>query len=260
MERVNSIIFPIIEVLGVPVSIVGVDELHSFLLMRIREKSHVLVLNVNVFALNLAYKTEWLRQFLRQAEIVFCDGAGVQLAAWMLGGSIPVRITYADWTWQLAEFAEKNGLSLFLLGAQPGVAQQAADRLLERHPKLNILGIRDGYFDKTTGSHENQMVVQQINDCHPDILIVGFGMPLQEQWLMENWPNLNVGIGLTGGAVFDYISGSLKRAPRWMTERGLEWLGRLLIEPGRLWKRYLVGNPIFLWRVFKQRVGWETKE
>ncbi len=78
---------------------------------------------------------------------------------------------------------------------------------------------------------------------------------MQEQWLSQNLDDLDVSVIMTGGAVFDYISGDLQRAPRWMTDNGLEWLGRLLIEPDRLWKRYLVGNPLFLWRVLKQRFG-----
>ncbi|MEZ4642784.1 MAG: WecB/TagA/CpsF family glycosyltransferase [Chloroflexota bacterium] len=80
-------------------------------------------------------------------------------------------------------------------------------------------------------------------------------MPVQEKWLLENRENLNVNVIMTGGAVFDYVSGELQRAPKWMTDNGLEWLGRLLIEPRRLWRRYLVGNPVFLWRVLKQRLG-----
>jgi N-acetylglucosaminyldiphosphoundecaprenol N-acetyl-beta-D-mannosaminyltransferase len=80
------------------------------------------------------------------------------------------------------------------------------------------------------------------------------GMPIQELWLEENWDRVNANIALTGGAVFDYISGDLKRAPHWMTDHGLEWLGRLIIEPRRLWKRYMIGNPLFLWRVFRHHI------
>jgi N-acetylglucosaminyldiphosphoundecaprenol N-acetyl-beta-D-mannosaminyltransferase len=100
---------------------------------------------------------------------------------------------------------------------------------------------------------ENESVIAIINRLRPNILIVGFGMPLQERWLMENWDRIHANIGLTGGAVFDYISGNVPRAPRWMTDHGFEWLGRLLVEPSRLWRRYLIGNPLFIWRIMKQR-------
>jgi N-acetylglucosaminyldiphosphoundecaprenol N-acetyl-beta-D-mannosaminyltransferase len=192
---------------------------------------------------------------LNSAEIVFCDGAGVVLGARILGNHIPQRITYADWTWQLAEFAEPRGFTLFFLGARPGVADKAAANLKARYPDLRIVGTHHGYFDKTPGSAENEAVIEQINTVRPNILIVGFGMPLQERWLMENWDRIDANVALTGGAVFDYVSGELQRAPRWMTDNGLEWLGRLLIEPRRLWRRYLIGNPLFLWRVLKQRLG-----
>jgi len=81
-------------------------------------------------------------------------------------------------------------------------------------------------------------------------------MPIQERWLKQNWDRLECNVAFTGGAVFDYISGELRRPPRWMTSHGLEWLGRLIIEPRRLWRRYIIGNTLFLWRVVKQRFGW----
>ena len=166
---------------------------------------------------------------------------------------MPQRITYADWIWQLAEFAEARNFSLFFLGAQPGVADRAAARLKERFPRLRIVGTQHGYFSKEAGNAENESVVDRINRLRPNILIVGFGMPLQERWLMDNWDRIQADIGLTGGAVFDYVSGEVPRTSSWMTDHGLEWLGRLIIEPRRLWRRYLIGNPLFIWRVMKQR-------
>jgi N-acetylglucosaminyldiphosphoundecaprenol N-acetyl-beta-D-mannosaminyltransferase len=86
------------------------------------------------------------------------------------------------------------------------------------------------------------------------MLLLGFGMPLQERWLMQNWDCLDVRVALTGGAAFDYISGDLRRGPRFLTDNGFEWLARLFIEPKRLWRRYVIGNPLFLLRVLKQRL------
>jgi N-acetylglucosaminyldiphosphoundecaprenol N-acetyl-beta-D-mannosaminyltransferase len=95
-------------------------------------------------------------------------------------------------------------------------------------------------------------VLEEINQLSPDILLVGFGMPRQEKWLSENWEQIHAHVFLTGGAVFDYVSGEVKRAPKWMTDHGFEWLGRLIIEPGRLWKRYILGLPYFLFLVLKE--------
>jgi N-acetylglucosaminyldiphosphoundecaprenol N-acetyl-beta-D-mannosaminyltransferase len=231
------------------------DELNMRIANIIKANEKRLILNVNVYCLNLAYKLNWLRDYLNRGEIVFCDGVGVILGAKIVGEFLPERITYAEWAWQLGGFCESEGLSLFLLGSKPGVTERATLKLKERYPRLQIVGNHHGYFNKLIDSEENRQIVEMINKVKPNILIVGFGMPLQEQWLLENWNEIDANIALTGGAVFDYLSGELRRAPKWMTDNGLEWLGRMLIEPRRLWKRYLLGNPLFLWRVLLQRFG-----
>jgi N-acetylglucosaminyldiphosphoundecaprenol N-acetyl-beta-D-mannosaminyltransferase len=244
-----------VEVLGVGVDPLTARELSAEVGRLARAGKRGLVVNVNAHCLNLCYEDPMLRGFLNCADVVFCDGAGVMLAARLLGERIPERITYADWAWQLAAFAESCGLSLYLLGGRPGVALEAASRLQERYPGLEIAGVRHGYFDHSARSPQNAATLRNINELTPDILLVGLGMPLQERWLMENLPELDVGVALSGGAVFDYISGRLRRGPRLLTDHGFEWLARLLIEPRRLWRRYLIGNPVFLFRVVKQRFG-----
>jgi N-acetylglucosaminyldiphosphoundecaprenol N-acetyl-beta-D-mannosaminyltransferase len=231
------------------------EGLHAEIGRLVRGKERGLVLNANAHCLNLCYEDPKLRDFLNGADVVFCDGAGVMLAARILGRRLPERITYADWAWHLAGFAATQRFSLYFLGARPGVAQEAAGRLRERHADVKIVGVRHGYFDPSAGSPENEAVVQELNAAAPDILLVGLGMPLQEHWLMENLHRLEVGVALTGGAVFDYVSGRVRRGPHFLTRSGFEWLGRLLVEPRRLWRRYLLGNPLFLLRVFKQRLG-----
>ena len=243
-----------VDVLGVGVDPVTVEGLHAEVERLIQRGERGLVLNANAHCLNLCYEDPSLRAFLNGADVVFCDGAGVMLAARLLGARIPERITYADWAWRLAAFAEAEGFSVYLLGARPGVAKEAARRLRARHPHLEVVGVRHGYFDHAAGSPGNEAVVEEINAARPDILLVGLGMPLQEYWLMENRNRLEAGVALTGGAVFDYVSGGLRRGPRVLTNNGFEWLARLLIEPGRLWHRYLVGNPLFLLRVLRQRL------
>lgn len=244
-----------IDILGVKISPLKSNELNDIISDGIHSRKHFLMLNVNIYALNLAYDQPWLCKFFNNSKLVFADGAGVILAGRFLGYAIPERITYADWMWQLAEFCEKDQFSLFFLGAKAGIALKAAERLQVQFPNLRISGIQDGYFDKTLGSTENSAIIAKINAARPDILLVGFGMPLQEKWLMENWDLIDARIALTGGAVFDYISGTVRRAPRWMTDHGLEWLGRLIIEPRRLWRRYIIGNSLFFWRVLLQRFG-----
>ena len=102
---------------------------------------------------------------------------------------------------------------------------------------------------------ENVALVEDINRVKPNLLFVGFGMPLQEFWLMDNWSQIQANVALPVGALFDYVAETIPRAPRWMTDNGLEWLGRLMVEPQRLWRRYIIGNPLFLLRILKQRFG-----
>lgn len=251
-------------VLGVGISRIGVEDLHEAILATVRQGERALFLNANVHCLNLAYRRPWLRALLNRAPIVFCDGSGVSLAARILGHPALVRFTYADEMWRLAAFAEEHGLSLYFLGARPGVAEAAATRLRKRYPGLRIAGVRHGYFDPSPGSPENEAVVRGINASRPDVLVVGLGMPLQEWWLWQNHGRLDARVSMNLGAVFDYVSGDLRRGPRLLVDNGFEWLARLLIEPGRLWRRYVVGNPIFLLRVVRQRFSqsfrWKPRE
>lgn len=246
---------PSVTVLGVRIHAVTVGDLHRLFAATIDSRQRALVMHVNVHGMNLAYERPWLVDILNQADLVYCDGGGVVMGARLLGQHLPGRITLADWLWDLAEFAQQHGYSVFLLGARPNVAAKAADQLRQRCPDLKVAGTHHGYFDKTPGSAENEAVLQLISDSKPDIVIVGFGMPIQERWLHDNWPRLDTHVAVAGGAIFDFISGELKRAPVWMNNNSLEWLGRLLVEPTRLWQRYLVGNPLFLTRVLRHRLS-----
>jgi N-acetylglucosaminyldiphosphoundecaprenol N-acetyl-beta-D-mannosaminyltransferase len=246
-SRVSA--WPSVRLLDVRVDSIPSEHVLSTIEECVVEDRKAIIANVNAHALNLSVEYPWLRQFLNQSQVNFCDGFGVVFAARLIGRPIHFRITYADWMWKLAQYCQQRRLSLFFLGARPGVAEKAARTLEDRFPGLRIVGSHNGYFDKGVGSPENASVIAEINAARPDVLVMGLGMPMQEQWLMDNWDQVDAGVALTGGAVFDYISGDLKRAPRWMTDNGLEWLGRLLIEPRRLWKRYILGNPLFVWRV-----------
>ncbi|MCI5127707.1 MAG: glycosyltransferase, partial [Candidatus Electrothrix sp. AUS3] len=252
-SELNSDI-PCIKLLNICIHPLTVPQLHSYIGHAVTGGQKKLVLNTNVHCYNLAYKHSWLQHFLNSADITFCDGAGVVLGAKILGYTIPGRITYADWIWKLAAFASENDFSFFFLGAKPGVAEKAAQKLIDHFPNLKIT-THHGYFDMSQEAKKNLEVIEHINTIKPNILILGLGMPLQERWLKENWTKLEVNIGLTGGAVFDYVSGELRRGPRWMTDNGMEWLARLLIEPKRLWKRYLIGNLFFFYLIFKERLN-----
>jgi len=244
-----------VDILGVFVTAITIPQLHERLRHYVERGRKALVLNANAHGLNIAWGQDWYREFMNEADIVFCDGAGVQLAARLLGSKIPQRITYSEWMPQLANLAERQGYSFYFLGGRPGVAACAATRLVHDFPRLRILGSHHGYFDKSRTSEENRAVISEVNSLKPDFLLLGFGMPLQERWLQENWASIDATVALTGGGWFDLMSGELRRPPNWMSQHGLEWLGRLFIDPRRLWRRYLVGNPLFVWRTIKQSLA-----
>jgi N-acetylglucosaminyldiphosphoundecaprenol N-acetyl-beta-D-mannosaminyltransferase len=223
---------------------------------RLTRREKTLILSGNVHAFNLAYNQAWLRELFNRADFIRIDGAGLRLGARLLGYQLPLRITWAEFIWDLASFAAPRRFSLFLLGAKPGVAEVAAARMQERHTNLRVAGLHHGYFSQNSNDPESAAVLAQIATCRPDILLVGMGMPLQECWIHENWERIDATVIMTAGAVFDYVSGQLRRPPAIFTRNGFEWLGRLAIEPQRLWRRYLIGNPLFLWRVSQQRLGW----
>ena len=236
-----------LSMLGIEIDSMSLETLFDEI-FSIEEKE--IIANVNIHAMNIAYANNKFRAFLQQSVLNFCDGAGIILASKMLGNTIVERITYADFMWDLARVASEKNMTMYFLGASPGTALRAKENLQIKYPALKVLGTHHGYFEKEKASAENRNVINEINAVTPDILIVGMGMPLQEYWILENIDELNVKIVFNGGAIFDYVSGELKRAPRWMTDHGLEWLGRLIIEPRRLWKRYVVGIPLFFWRIF----------
>lgn len=229
---------------------VKIDNLSLSLLLEkitesVKSANKTILSYTNIHGLNLAFEQPEFRELLNRADLVFCDGFGVILGARLTRQKLDYRFTPPDWIGHLCELCVREGFSLFLLGARPGVAEKAAARLSAAYSGLQIVGTQHGYFDKTQGSAENEVVAEMINHTKPNILIVGFGMPKQEQWIRDNFDRLEVNVFLPVGAALDYAAGEVQRAPRWMTDHGLEWLGRLVIEPRRLWRRYLIGIPLF---------------
>jgi N-acetylglucosaminyldiphosphoundecaprenol N-acetyl-beta-D-mannosaminyltransferase len=255
MKARNTSSLSHIHLLGVRIHTLSVDELIDLIADTIHARGKMVVTYVNAHGMNLAYQDPWFRKFLNNAEIVFCDGFGVKWGARLLNQEIPHRFTPPDWIPLLSQRCVDEGFSMYFLGSQPGVSEEASANLIASFPDLKISGTHHGYFNKQTGHPENDSVIREINTKKPDILLVGFGMPIQERWIEENWEFINANIAITIGAAFDYITGEVTRVPRWLTDNGFEWLGRLIIEPRRLWKRYLIGNPLFIWRVLKQRWG-----
>jgi N-acetylglucosaminyldiphosphoundecaprenol N-acetyl-beta-D-mannosaminyltransferase len=170
-----------VNLLGVGIDALSLDQVLDVIQQTVINNKRMLIMHANLMAVNMAYENPWYRKILNNADLVFCDGMGLQLGARFLGDQIPERFTLADWMWKLAPLAAKNDYSLYLLGNPPGVAEKAAMALQKAHPNIGFAGIQHGYFEKANGHPENAAVVSKINASGADILMVGFGMPLQEK-------------------------------------------------------------------------------
>jgi N-acetylglucosaminyldiphosphoundecaprenol N-acetyl-beta-D-mannosaminyltransferase len=194
-----------------------------------------------------ANQPTFARRLRDDMEVVYADGMGVVWGARFLGISIPERINAADFILEfLLQCAQKN-LKIFLFGGRDGVASKAATQWQCCNPALQIVGTAAGY------GIEGGEVARQVRAAGADIVLVGLGSPLQEDWAATHGHQCGARVVWCIGAMMDYHSGSTARAPVWMRKMGLEWLFRLLVEPRRLWKRYLLGNLRFLQVVITRR-------
>lgn len=205
---------------------------------------------VNPDCLNKAYRDRDYHHLLNRADLVLPDGSGLRIASKILGLPLRDNVNGTDLFPLLCERAAATGTKLFLFGGRPGVALDAAKRMQARYPGLDVVGCLDGY------SHEQQpyAVVRAINASGADIVLAGLGAPRQEHWLRANRDYLHAAVGIGVGGLFDYYSGRIARAPLWLREAGFEWVWRILQEPGAKWRRYVLGNPLFLARALRERL------
>jgi len=193
-------------------------------------------------ALTVARGNASLAQAFADADAVLPDGVGIRVAASILGKRMLDNVNGTDMLPHLCRYAAANGIPLVLVGGQPGIAEACADNLRAAHPGLSIPLIADGFKtpDETIALRES---IKNVGRC---LVLVGMGSPIQERWTWEHLADIGGITALTVGGLFDFYSGRVRRAPVALREMGLEWAWRLLQEPGRLAKRYLLGNPRFL--------------
>lgn len=203
---------------------------------------------VNVNSLNICANKPALKIAINAADRVFADGSGVRLGAKFKGVALRDNVNGTDLLPQLCQRARSLGLSLYLLGADEDIAAKTAVNLAEQYPGLKIAGTHHGYFDKS--SDESMAIINAINKSSADILLIGFGSPIQEQWLLDNRDSLKTRTALAVGGLFDFYSGAIPRSPLWLRELGLEWVWRLLQDPVGKWHRYVIGNPLYLYRLW----------
>lgn len=251
-------VIPPMNLLGITVYPLTIKDLHSLIAEAVTCSQQWIIANHNLHSIYLYHYDSKMRAFYAKADYIHLDGMAIVLLGKLLG--LPLRrehrVTYADWTDPLMAESAQQGWRVFYLGSKPGVAESGAEFLRERFPSLQI-ATAHGYFDVRSDSQENRAVLEMINAYQPHVLMMGMGMPRQEHWVLDNLEHISANAILTAGAAIDYVAGAVPTPPRWAGRLGLEWLFRLLAEPKRLWRRYLV-EPwfilrLFLTELFKQR-------
>ncbi len=193
-------------------------------------------------------------EIIRNTNLVVADGLPLVWAASLLGTPLRGQIRGVDLMEAICAKGASAGLSIYILGGLPGAAEMAAERLSSRNPGLRIAGVDCPPIGFEIDVELSRQVRKRIAVAAPELLIVALGSPKQERWIFDNCRDLPVGVIQGVGAAIDTVAGLRKRPPAWMRNTGLEWFGRLLNEPGRLWRRYLVGNTRFVWIIFRQRL------
>jgi N-acetylglucosaminyldiphosphoundecaprenol N-acetyl-beta-D-mannosaminyltransferase len=190
-----------------------------------------------------------LREAVVSSDVISPDGQSIVWASRFLKKPLPERVTGIDLMQKLLKLASEKGYRVFLLGAKEEVIGKLKEKLKRELPDLNLVGCRNGYFS----TDEEEGIVREINEKKPDILFVGMSSPKKEYWMSKYQSALKVLFCMGVGGSFDVLAGKTKRAPRWMQKAGLEWLYRLLQEPARMWKRYLVTNTLFILYLLKEK-------
>jgi N-acetylglucosaminyldiphosphoundecaprenol N-acetyl-beta-D-mannosaminyltransferase len=212
----------------------------------------VIVAGLNAHVVNIAERDAQFASAMQCADLVLPDGISVVMASRLLGVPVPERVTGGDLMESMCAEAARHGFSVFLLGGPPRAALMAACNLGQRYPGLNVCGTYCPPLGFEKDPVELEKIRAAISAVSPDVLFVAFGAPKQEIWMQENQPLLQVGAMVAVGAAFERQAGLRARAPRWMQRVALEWLFRLMLEPRRLWRRYLIGNFSFVLLVLRQ--------
>jgi len=244
-------IFPLntVKILGISVSCAKRENVLHLPLKWASETNKRTILYVNAHCMNLAANDLAYREALNRADLVYSDGIGVVWAAKYLGGCTLEKVTGRDWIHDFCSLSEKNDLRLYILAGSPGIAQTARQNITKRYPRLQIVGVHPGFLDEK----EMPGLLAEINQANPHALLVGMGTPQQEKWLASYRSQIEAPVCWAVGALFDYVAGVEPPVPDWLNRLNLEWLWRMLVDPIGKWRRYLVGNPIFMVRILRQK-------
>jgi len=212
---------------------------------------------LNAHNFNLLFKNQEYLESIQKANFLYADGWGAVFAARLLGKRLPGRLTAKDFFNDFCQKIESEKLSVFLLGNQEKIIRKTAEIINNQFPQIKIKGFHHGFFSKK----DEKKIVTEINFQKPDFLIAGLGSPRQEIWLAKNLFRLKIRVGWCVGGLFNFVSGANPACPKLLGDWGFEWFFRLVTEPKRLWRRYLIGGPEFFYRliVLKLRLSFLKK-
>lgn len=250
MKRREDPPFATSDICGVEVANLTEDEAISFIDRLVDETGPHYGAVVNAAKIVAASKDPVLKRALLEADLITADGMSIVWASRLFGQPLKQRVTGIALFERLVERAAERGWSVYFLGAREESVRRLAEVFMKSHPTLGIAGWRNGYFDAS----EAESVAEAIRASKADLLFVAMGSPVQELWIASNLERAGVRFAMGVGGSFDHVSGFARRAPGWMQQAGLEWLYRLVREPRRLWRRYLIGNSVFTWLVVRQRL------
>ena len=239
-----------IEVLGCPMDVASMGETVEGIRSAVVAKRFTQHVVVNVAKLVNMRTDVQLNKSVRSCDIINIDGMGVVLGARFLGHAVPERVAGVDLFHELLAMSCANEFSVFLLGAKDDVVSTAADKVRALYPQLNIAGYHHGYF-----WDDEAAMVEKIRASGAQLLFVAITSPKKENFINRWRDQLGVTFVMGVGGTFDVVAGKVKRAPQWMQQWGLEWLYRVIQEPGRMWKRYLTTNSKFAWLLAKEKLG-----
>jgi len=217
--------------------------------------SHSYIITSNVDHIVKCQNDKEFKNIYRSATLITADGVPLLWAANILGTPLKEKISGSDIFMNICELSAYNKYKVFFLGGKPEAAKRAAEKVKERYSGINIVGVFCPNYGFENNETENNIIISMIVKAKPDILFVGLGAPKQEKWIYKHKDEYKVPVSIGVGATFDFVSGIVKRAPVWMQKAGFEWFWRLMMEPKRLWKRYLIDDPIFFWLILKQKLG-----
>ena len=236
-----------ISILGVRVDVVDMEAALAAIEEFIQDGKPHMVVTADSSGIVLAQRDQELKKIINAADLVTPDSIGILWAARRFGTPLIERVSGADLVMHLCERAARSGHRVFLLGAAPGVTEAAAETLKQRYPGLKIAGTHHGYF----GPEESESIARMVRDANPNILFVAMGIPLQEKWIFRHLKEMQVPVSMGVGGTFDVIAGRVKRAPKWMQRRGLEWVYRLASNPRKIGKCSTL--PIFVLKVLRRK-------